>query len=232
MPRDETVKAIEAALERAPEVNLHRDHVRIEHNNALRLAGRVSDIRVKRRALSIAGEAAGGRDIEDALELETAVERKPDELRQAVVETLQQEPVFVETRICEGQASSGDTGDALAVETEGARVILRGHVASLGRHRLAEILAWWVPGVADVVNEIRVEPPEEDSDGALVDAVRVALEKDPTVPAGQIDIGAAGGHVTLSGAVDSDEQHRLAELACWYVPGVVGVTDALRVKTP
>jgi len=40
--------------------------------------------------------------------------------------------------------------------------------------------------VRDVVNGVEVVPPEEDDDGEITDAVRIALEKDPLVDAGEV----------------------------------------------
>ena len=233
MVRDETVKAIEAALEHDPAINLHRCPLRIEHDDAVRLVGTVEDIRAKRRALMLARQAGGTDAVYDDMRLDTATQRGERELCRAVVDMLKQEPAFAEIHIAEGDPPPDEGAlDVIAVAAEGARVHLRGHVASLSRRRLAEVLAWWVPGVGDVVNALHVEPAEQDSDGELADAVRLALEKDPSIPGRQLDITARNGMIRLEGAVDSEEQRRLAILDCWYIPGVHGVEDALSVKTP
>jgi osmotically-inducible protein OsmY len=75
-------------------------------------------------------------------------------------------------------------------------------------------------------------PVQVDHDGEIADAVRLAPEKDPSVPRGQIDVTVDHERVRLAGAVDSEEQSRLAALDCWYVPRVTGVDDGLAVKTP
>lgn len=233
MARDATVKAIEAALEHDPDINLHRYPVGIEHDDGIRLHGTVADIRAKRRALQLARAAAGDETVHDELRVEVGVPRGERELRQAVVETLMQEPAFAEARVADADAVPADAGgDVIAVATDGDRVRLDGRVTSLGRLRLAELLTWWVPGVGDVVNRLSAGAAEGDADGELADAVRVALEMDPSLPGRQIDITARDGVVRLAGAVDSDEQRRLALLDCWYIPGVAGVEDGLAVKTP
>ncbi len=233
MARDETIKAVQAALEHDPAINLHRYPIQVVHDGGVRLRGTVADVAAKRHAVHVAQRAAGGEGVFDELRVEVGVARGEDELRQAVVDTLKREPAFVEFRIAEGEHEpEADGTDRIAVAVAGARVLLRGSVSSLARWRLAQVLAWWVPGVADVDNRIRVGPGETDSDGELADAVRLALEKDPSLPAGQIDVTVDRGRVRLSGAVDSDEQSRLAALDCWYIPGVVGVDDRLAVKTP
>ncbi|MDZ7749083.1 MAG: BON domain-containing protein [Halofilum sp. (in: g-proteobacteria)] len=233
MGRDATVKAIEAALEQDPAINLHSHPVHIEHGDGVRLHGTVADIRAKRRALQQARAAAGTASVDDELRVERAEARGERELRQAVVATLMQEPAFAESRVVDGDAvAAADAGDVIAVAADGARVRLDGHVTSVARRRLAEALAWWVPGVADVVNRLQAAPGEPDGDGELADAIRLVLEKDPSIPARQLEITARAGVIRLAGAVDSEEQRRLALLDCWYVPGVEGVEDELAVKTP
>lgn len=233
MSRDETVKAIEAALEHDPEVNLHRHPVRVEHGDVIRLTGTVGDIRAKRRAARLARRAGSGETVVDALRIETGGQRGERELRQAVVETLKQEPAFAESLVLEGGAiPEGAVGDAIAVSVDGTRADLRGSVSTVSRRWLAEVLTWWVPGVADVVNGLEVAEAEGDRDGELADAVRIVLEKDPSVPGRQLDVTVRDGVIRLSGAVDSEEQRRLALLDCWYIPEVAGVEDGLSVRTP
>lgn len=235
MTRDHTIKAIEAALEHDPDINLHRYPIHVVHDGGLRLSGTVADIRAKRRALRLAREAAGTDAILDDLYLDTGEARGEDELRQAVVTTLKQEPAFAEFVIVEGASAPEDVPagiDRIAVAAAGPRVHLNGRVASLERRRLLEVLTWWVPGVGDVENAVRVAPPETDSDGELADAIRLVLEKDPSIPAHQIGIEARSHAIRLTGAVDNEERRRLAELDCWYVPGVHEVDNALSVKAP
>src|SRR5512132_47851 len=65
------------------------------------------------------------------------------------------------------------------IEVEHGVVTLNGSLPSLAAKRLAGVLAWWVPGVRDVVNGIAVDPPEEDAPIQIEEAVRIALDKDP-----------------------------------------------------
>jgi hypothetical protein len=50
----------------------------------------------------------------------------------------------------------------------------------VGKSVSKALLAWWVPGSRDVVNGIAVEPPEEDAPIRIEEAVRIALDKDPS----------------------------------------------------
>ena len=95
--------------------------------------------------------------------------------------------------------------------------------------RLAGVMAWWVPGVRDVVNGIEVEPPEEDSPDMIEEAVRVALEKDPLVNASQIRVGVRNTWVRLTGAVAANAEREAAERDAWCILGVDNVLNEIEV---
>src|SRR5690606_22823643 len=63
----------------------------------------------------------------------------------------------------------------IEVRVEDGVVTLDGEIQSLSHKRLAEVLAWWVPGSRDVVNGLGVEPPQEDNDEEIADAARLVL---------------------------------------------------------
>lgn len=56
-------------------------------------------------------------------------------------------------------------------------VTLNGTIPGLTSKRLAGVMAWWVPGVRDVVNGIEISPPEEDSADMIEEAIRVTLDR-------------------------------------------------------
>ena len=100
----------------------------------------------------------------------------------------------------------------------------------LGLKRLAGVLAWWVPGSRDVVNGLGVTPPEDDNDGEITDAVRVALEKDPMVNPDQIRVMTHNAVVTLQGQVPTQSERDAAEFDAWYVFGVDKVVNQISVR--
>ena len=109
-------------------------------------------------------------------------------------------------------------------------VTLDGRVPGLAHKRLAGVLAWWVPGVRDVVNGLEVVPPEADDDGEITDAVRIVLEKDPLVDASRIGVSSHDAVVTLRGTVRSEVERRMAEWDAWCVFGVDVVTCEIEVR--
>ena len=97
-------------------------------------------------------------------------------------------------------------------------VTLNGSIPGLTSKRLAGVMAWWVPGVRDVVNGLEVDPPEEDNPDMIEEAVRVALEKDPLVNASQLRVG-----VRKTWAVTAKAESEAAERDAWCVFGVDNV---------
>lgn len=230
---DETAKRIRAALEADHDINLHSHPIRITVDDQVRLAGEVADVRAKHKAVRLARQTAGRDDVLDELTVERGEVRGVRALRQAAIATLQAESALAEVMIVEGREAPAESGRRgwIAVDVEDARIVLTGVLDGQVQRRLAEALCWWLPGAGDVVSRIHVEPSEPETDAGLASAIEVALEKDPSVNADQIAIGARDGVVRLEGVVDNEERARLAELDCWCVPGVHDVDNALTVQT-
>ena len=117
----------------------------------------------------------------------------------------------------------------IEVDVNNGMVDLEGTVPSLSHKRLAGVLAWWVPGSADVINSLEVNPPEEDSDEEITEAVVLALEKDILVNHSNIKVTTKNWVVTLDGAVHSEPAKNAAEDDAWYVWGVNEVKSRLKV---
>src|SRR6516165_5331323 len=109
-------------------------------------------------------------------------------------------------------------------------VTLAGEVPSLAQKRLAGALAWWVSGTRDVIDTLGVQPPEEDSDDAICDAVRLVLDRDPAVHAAAIQVGSRDGVVTFEGTIPAASEHTAVEHGPWCVWGVRHVVNHLTVR--
>ena len=149
------------------------------------------------------------------------------EVRDLVRDALLQEPAFADFAIrrrlgerVETVREPPEARGAIEVEVGEGVVTLNGRVPGLDGKRLAGALAWWVPGSRDVINGIAVEPPEDDSEDAVLEAVRLVLEKDPFVDASQIRVGVKHALVRLTGVVPSEAEREMAEFDAWYVFGV------------
>jgi osmotically-inducible protein OsmY len=234
-------KAVLAALEREPGVNLHRWPVHVEYdvvNRALILEGEVGDITAKRRAYECASRVAGVDGVMDRLLVHPGEPRGDGAIRASITQAILDEPTLRDCSlhayhkgIMETLRAAPAGRDVIGVTVEDGVVMLTGHVGSLSHKRLAGALAWWAPGCRDVLNEMKVQPPEADNDGEIADALRLVLEKDPLMPhADDLGIGVRGGIVTLSGVVTTAEERRLAEYDAWYLVGVRNVINRLDVR--
>ncbi len=235
----DVVGGVSAGFERSPRIDLHHYPIEVSmRDGAVVLDGTVADIGAKKTAVAIAREMAGGASVVDHLRVATSEHREDGALRDAVVHALMQEPVFSEYGLSESadgegrilrEPVNGEQG-RIEIRVHDGIVTLSGQVGSLTHRRLAEVLAWWMDGCEDVDNRLRVVPGEVETDGELSDAVRMALEKDPFVHAGQLSIAVRGRVVTLRGSVASEQERRLAELDAWYIPGVQQVIDEIEAR--
>lgn len=234
-------KAVRAALERAPAVNLHRWPLRIEYdvaNRVLTLDGEVGDIIAKRRAYATVSEVDGVDGIMDRLRVRPGEPRGDGAIRDSITRTFLEEPVLRDCALHvhdnNGTATlrdpSGST-ELIRVKVADGVIALAGHVGSLSHKRLAGALAWWVPGCRDVLNEMSVEPPEADNDAEIADALRLVLEKDPLIPhADDLGLRVRDGVVKLSGVLATEEEKRLAEYDAWYLSAVRDVVNDVEVR--
>jgi osmotically-inducible protein OsmY len=81
-----------------------------------------------------------------------------------------------------------------------------------------------------VINGLAVDPPEEDTDDEITDAVRLVLEKDRFIKADQIRVRTRNRVVTLEGLVPNTTIREMAEFDAWYVFGVDRVVNRLQVE--
>ncbi|WP_435101696.1 BON domain-containing protein [Arhodomonas sp. AD133] len=226
MEERELVGRIRAALEHDRAINVHAYPIDIRAGESITLAGTVADIVAKRRAAQIARQVASSIRIRDELRIDVARHRPDTELADAVIRRLHGELAFLEIPV--GGAPPAN-GPAIAVTAGDDVATLAGTVPSIAHRRLAEVLAWWTPGVGDVDNRLHVYPPEEDSDEELTDVLRQVMEMDPSIDAARIGITVRDRGVTLTGVVHDDVHRRIAVRNCWYVPGVHGVGNRLSV---
>lgn len=234
--------SIRDAMEHHPDIHLapRPVHLSLDEGDVLVLEGEVQDVASKKLLLELAAATQGLSGIVDRLHVTPARPMGDAEVRQHVLDALLDEPAL---RDCGVRARDGDavrllrptapgTRGCLELRVEDGVVTLDGDINSLAAKRLAGVLAWWVPGVRDVVNGLGVEPPERDSDAEISEAVHVVLEKDPFIDAGEIAVDTHGRTVTLRGVVHGEQQRRMAENDVWYVFGVDKVENQLTVLPP
>jgi len=233
------IKAVQAAWEHEPRINLHTHPVTISYDNGvLTLEGEVQDIAAKKISMELAIAAPGVTGIVDRLHVTPAVRLGDGAILTAVRDVLLQEPALQDCAVRVRNKGKVETIREAAAPNSGVMelsvndgvVLLDDHVPSLAKKRLAGVLAWWVPGSRDVVNGMAVEPPEEDNDEELLDTVRLVLTRDPFVDADQIRLSTKQSVVTLEGLVINAVQRRAAENDAWFVFGVDKVVNNLKTQ--
>ncbi|MGQ9676385.1 MAG: BON domain-containing protein [Chloroflexota bacterium] len=180
------------------------------------LSGTVARLADKRRVENLVRQVDGVEDANNLLTVAPDVEVDDAQLEISVARALMQDRALegnqVQMTVCDGV------------------VTLRGSVLSLALKRYAGVLAWWVPGVRDVVNQLDLRWPEEDNDSEITEAVKAALDKDYLVDSTAISVHTHAGTVTLRGAVFGEEQRDAAENDAWFVLGVREVNNELQVS--
>jgi osmotically-inducible protein OsmY len=111
-------------------------------------------------------------------------------------------------------------------------VVITGEAPDTDTARAAADDARNVPGVADTHVDIRVAPAAGESDGAVLNQARGALEHDPRLSSRHIVVEVAGGRVSLRGSVASEIDRRRAIAVVTSIPGARGVDDDMVVDPP
>ncbi|MBI3754208.1 MAG: BON domain-containing protein [Deltaproteobacteria bacterium] len=216
MNATEIIKTIKASLEK----DLHIDpvknpiHLKME-NGAILMEGMVDRISHKKKALLIAMGISGTSGVIDRLRVKPAKEMGDKEIKNHICDAFMEEQTLNNIKF--------------DVEVNNSIVDIEGTVPSLSHKRLAGLLAWWVPGSVDVINSLELNPPEEDSDDEITEAVMLALEKDKLVNHSNIKASTKNWVVTLDGVVHSEAAKNAAEDDAWYVWGVNDVVNRLKV---
>lgn len=237
--RAEIEAEVRKALRGIPRLgpSFHLRELRVEKDGVILLRGEVPDVASKKIALEKVAAIPGITGIADHLHVRPATPMGDKEILVHVRNGLLGETSFegIEIREWAGdepllvRGGGPSPRGSIEVEVKEGLVILNGRVPSLASKRLAGVIAWWVPGVRDVINGIAVDPPEEDGPERIAEAVRVVLEKDPFVNASQIRVGVRGTAVRLTGLVPNDLEREAAERDAWMVFGVDAVINEIEV---
>ncbi len=235
--RDELRETALAALRSEKRIGPHfkPETLTIDADGVAAIDAEVETVAIKRLVLERLASVPGIGGIVDRLRVKPASAMSDDGILDHLRKAYYQEPAFQQFAIEEreeGEAKlvraglPGASGD-IAIEVERGVVTLNGSLPGLASKRLAGVLAWWVPGVRDVVNGITVDPPEDDAPIQIEEAVRIALDKDPLFDASQIRVGVRGRTVRLTGWVPSAAARDAAEWDAWYVLGVDDVINEI-----
>lgn len=231
---------VRAALEREPRVNLQRDQIAMQYDDGvMTLEGEVANIAAKRLTLELAAALPEVSGVIDRLHVVPAAAMGDGEIADHLHRALFTESSFDDCEISSRVRSETQNIRSLSpdrrrgwieIQVDDGIITLNGELPSLSHKRLAGVLGWWVPGSRDVINGIAVEPIQEDRAAEVVDAVRLALEKDAFVDAGQIRVDCQQYVVSLSGLVQSEAEREMAEFDAWAVFGVDQVINHIEIQ--
>ena len=126
--------------------------------------------------------------------------------------------------------------DHITFQVSGNTVTLNGKVNSLGTRRDAEASVKRIPGVANVVNNIRELPPSSWDDAIRRATLRMFLQHGPGQyfwePNPDVRIIVDNGHVTLEGYVYNSSDSNTLNILANGVSGVFSVKNNLIVGKP
>ncbi|HEU5222129.1 MAG TPA: BON domain-containing protein [Candidatus Lumbricidophila sp.] len=135
----------------------------------------------------------------------------------------------IATNVEKAIAWLADAPNTVRAEIEKHRVILSGEVQWNYERVQAEQAVERVRGVTDVDNRITLAKRASAADTA--ERIKNALARSAALDAKAISVTANGNTVTLTGAVRSWSERRVAENAAWASPHVTAVHDQLTIRT-
>jgi osmotically-inducible protein OsmY len=240
MPKpEEIVRHVRGALESDARACFHRNpfEVKCEADGTVILEGEAENIAAKKVALELAASIPGCIGILDRLRVKPSTPMGDGAIRDAVRDAVLEEQALDQcaVKLRDGSAvklireSAGSRGDYLELAVADGIVTFNGQVESLSHKRLAGLLAWWVPGTRDVINGVDVEPPQEDTDDEITDVIKAVLEKDRLIESSSIGVTTRNAIVTLEGSVPNQRQSQMAEADAWYIFGIDGVNNQLKI---
>ena len=193
------------------------------------LNGQVPSEQIKTMAGVIAQDTSSVKELHNNLTVNPSIERNPDR------EHLGERVADLETKTLVSDAISKNTELAdkhIATEVKGQIVTLSGTVQNISQKHTADQIAWQVPGVHGLTDNLVVSEAQgvpESADDKLAHRVEFELYSTKAIPLKTIQIRASDGIITLTGAVSSRAEKLLAELTAKSVEGVHRVVNSLAI---
>jgi hypothetical protein len=173
------VEDVWRALEADPHVDARAHPLTLAfEDGTLVMDGELADVAATTRAVELAQVFPEVRRVVDHLVVQAPVKMDDGEMRDLYRNALLGELAFEDCRLVVVAECVRDIvrdpaapRGCLTANIAAGVITLEGEVPSLSHARLAGVLAWWIPGTRAVRNELRIDPPEEDSDEEVTDAV-------------------------------------------------------------
>jgi hyperosmotically inducible periplasmic protein len=191
------------------------------------LEGQVPSWQVKAVAGAIAQDTSSVKQLHNNLSVNPAIERNPD--REHLGDRVAD--LEIKTLVTDALSKNAELADQhIATEVKGQTVTLGGTVQTVGQKHAADEIAWQVPGVQGVTDNLSVSEAQavpESADDKLARRVEFELYSTKAIPLKTVQIRAENGIVTLTGTVSSRAEKLLAEKIAKSVEGVRRVVNSL-----
>jgi hyperosmotically inducible protein len=191
------------------------------------LEGQVPSEQLKTVAGAIAQDTASVKQVHNNLSVNPSTERNPD--REHLGERVAD--LEIQTLVTDALSKNADLAEKhIATVVKNRSVALNGTVQTTNQKYAAEQIAWQVPGVQGLSDNLSVADPEaapESADDKLAHRVEFELYSTKAIPLKTVQIHADNGVVTLTGTVSSRAEKLLAEKTAKSVEGVHKVVNSL-----
>ena len=191
------------------------------------LEGQVPSEQVKAVAGAIAQDTSSVKQLHNNLSVNPSLERNPD--REHLGDRVAD--LEIKTLVADALSKNADLAEQhIATEVKGRTVTLGGTVQTVSQKYTADQIAWQVPGVQGLMDNLSVSAAQalpESADDKLARRVEFELYSTKAIPLKTLQIHADNGIVTLTGTVSSRAEKLLAERTAKSVEGVHRVVNGL-----
>jgi hyperosmotically inducible protein len=191
------------------------------------LEGQVPSEQVKTVAGAIAQDTSSVKRVHNNLAVNPSIERNPD--REHLGDRVAD--LEIKTLVTEALSKNAELNEKhITTEVKGRTVTLGGTVQTASQKYAADQIAWQVPGVQGLTDNLGVSDAlatPESADDKLARRVEFELYSTKAIPLKTVQIHADNGTVTLTGTVLSRAEKLLAEKAAKSVEGVRRVVNSL-----
>jgi osmotically-inducible protein OsmY len=191
------------------------------------LEGTVPTVQIKTVAGAIAQDTSSVKQVHNDLGVNPAIERNPD--REHLGERVAD--LEIQTLVTDALSKNADLAEKhISSEVKNRTVALSGTVQTTNQKYAAEQIAWQVPGVQGLTNNLSISEGQaqpESADAKLAHRVEFELYSTKAIPLKTVQIHADSGVVTLTGTVASLAEKLLAEKTAKSVEGVRKVVNSL-----
>jgi len=191
------------------------------------LEGQVPSEQVKTVAGAIAQDTSSVKKLHNNLSVNPSIERNPD--REHLGERVAD--LEIKTLVADALSKNADLAEQhITTEVKGRTVTLGGTVQTVSQKYTADQIAWQVPGVQGLMDNLSVSEAQampESADDKLARRVEFELYSTKAIPLKTVQIHADNGIVTLTGTVSSRAEKLLAEKTAKSVEGVRRVVNGL-----